>query len=509
MFYFITSREDLLTSAIELAQVNRMHIFDHLKINSSIVTLQYNWAHEQVEKKLDIANRVINLFQYFQQLPYQAAANDQILVNRLLHQPGFQVDGLVANCDGKQRIVAHLNNDRLYYVDYRDKFGFTDRRDFYDCGCLTYTEFFEDRSRVVTRQYYDGEGRAKLLYHYRGGEGNTPVLCLIQLFDQGQWWNFDSEAELRAYFFDRLAAADDRAVLISDRSDYTMKEFTLMQTAVPRYQVFHSAFTEDGRPNGKLFTVYEPVKQALANGQLTGLISATQQEAVDAGKRFATDASYGIPVTYIPDDILQKKIPFSNRKPGQLIAVARLTNVKRLDHLINTVIMLRRKHPEVDLKIYGYDDGWNNYATYHELKKLVKDKQAGDYIHFCGYQHDLTDVYETAQIEVLTSSYEGFAMALLEAQGHGCPAVSYDINYGPAEIIKDQVSGRLLPAGDVHALYVVLDELLSHPETLESYADHAQTVAARYSFKNVAKRWQDFITAETDRGNMHPATYHK
>lgn len=509
MFYFITSREDLLTSAIELAQVKRMHIFDYLKVKSSIVTLQYNWAHYQVEKKLGVTDRVINLFQYFQQLPYHYDDDDQVLIDQLLKQPGFQVNGLVASWDGNQRIIAHLNGPRLYYVDYRDRFGFTDRRDFYDNGCLTYTEFFEDRSRVVTRQYYDGQGRPKIVYHYRGGEGNSPVLCLIQLFDQGNWWNFDDEAGLRAYFMDRLAVADSQAVFISDRSDYTMKEFTLMHEQLPRYQVFHSAFTEDGRPNGKLFAVYDPVKQALVDGQLTGLISDTQQEAADARQRFATPASYGIPVTYIPDAVLQKKVPFDRRKPGQLIAVARLTNGKRLDHLINTVILLHKKHPDVDLKIYGYDDEWNNYATSHALKKLVQDKQASGYIHFCGYKHDLTTVYETAQLEVLTSSYEGFAMVLLEAQGHGCPAVSYDINYGPAEIIKDQVSGRLLPAGDVHALYTVLNELLSHPATLKDYADHAQAVAAKYSFEHVAGRWQDFITAEAARGVQHLAAYAK
>lgn len=498
MFYFITSREDMLTSAIELAQVKRMHIFDYLKLDSKIVTLQYNWAHHEVEEKLGVTNRVINLFQHFQQLPYQYTANDQALINRILHQPNLTVNNLVASRDGKQRIIAHLNGDRLYYVDYRDKFGFTDRRDYYDNGCLTYTEFFEDKARVVTRQYYDAQGRPKILYHYRGGKGNVPVLCLIQLHDQGQVWEFDSENELRAYFMDQLAAADDHAIFISDRSDYTLKAFTMMNNSVPRYQVFHSVFTENGLPNGKLFAVYEPVKQALADHHLSGLISATQQEATDAGKRFATEASYGIPVTYIPDDQLQKKVPFSQRTPGQLIAVARLTNVKRLDHLINTVITLKRKHPEVDLKIYGYDDGWNNYATSHSLRKLVQDNHAEDYIHFCGYQHDLTKVYETAQIEVLTSSYEGFAMALLEAQGHGCPAVSYDINYGPAEIIKDQVSGRLLPEGDLHALYTVLDELLSNPATLESYADHAQEVAAKYSFENVAAQWKNFVTTDKD-----------
>ena len=86
-------------------------------------------------------------------------------------------------------------------------------------------------------------------------------------------------------------------------------------------------------------------------------------------------------------------------------------------------------------------DSWNNYATANSLKRLVKDRHAGDYVLLSRDQEDLTYVYETAQLEVLTSSYEGFVMALLEAQGHGCPAVSYDINYGPAEIIDDRVSG--------------------------------------------------------------------
>lgn len=39
-------------------------------------------------------------------------------------------------------------------------------------------------------------------------------------------------------------------------------------------------------------------------------------------------------------------------------------------------------------------------------------------------------------------------MAPLKAQSHGCPAISYDINYGPAEIIDDHVSGELIPAND-------------------------------------------------------------
>lgn len=496
MFYFITSRQDMLTSAIELAQAQRLKIFDHLKQPAKIITLEYNHAHYEVEKKLDIEGRVVNLFQYFQQLPYQNTGDDQQIIDKILHQPGFTVKGNVAYQDDKERIKVVMNGDRLYYVDYLDRFGFTDRRDFYDQGCLSYTEFYEDRARMVTRQYYDGKGRVKLVYHYRGGENNVAVLTLIQLNDQGNMYQFDNEMGLRAHFLDRLLSESSHPLLINDRSDADFAAFRLMKTHVPCYQVFHSTYTADGDPDGKLFEVYEPLEKMLQDGQISGLISATKREAQDAARRFKTSASYGIPVTYLADEQLKKHIPFAKRRPGQLIAVARLTNVKRLDHIINAVILLHAKYPQVDLKIYGFDDSWDNYATSNSLKRLVKDRKAGDYVHFCGYRHDLTEVYETAQIEVLTSSYEGFAMALLEAQGHGCPVVSYDINYGPAEIVDDQVSGRLLPAGDPHALYVTLEELLTNPVKLKSYADHAQAAAAKFSFANVTKQWANFLDSE-------------
>ena len=69
-------------------------------------------------------------------------------------------------------------------------------------------------------------------------------------------------------------------------------------------------------------------------------------------------------------------------------------------------------------------------------------------------------------------------MALLEAQGHGCPAISYDINYGPAEIIDNNISGELIPANDCDALYQSLRQLLVDP---------------KFSLNEVAKKWQDFL----------------
>ena len=37
----------------------------------------------------------------------------------------------------------------------------------------------------MTRQYYDGQERPKILFYYRGGDQNKPILTMIRLADQG------------------------------------------------------------------------------------------------------------------------------------------------------------------------------------------------------------------------------------------------------------------------------------------------------------------------------------
>lgn len=119
MNYFITSREDIKTSAIELAQVKRLQIFDYLHQPAKIVTMYYNFAHLDAENKLGTSGRVINLFQFYQRLPYHMDPNfDQSLIKQILNVPGYQVKGNQAERNGKVRIRVNQDNNRLYYVDY-------------------------------------------------------------------------------------------------------------------------------------------------------------------------------------------------------------------------------------------------------------------------------------------------------------------------------------------------------------------------------------------------------
>lgn len=320
-----------------------------------------------------------------------------------------------------------------------------------------------------------------------------PVLTLIQLKSSNCWHQFDTEADFWAYFLDYLIKRDPSAVLYSDREDYVLKPFELMTEPAIKFVILHSAFTKNAQPQGEPFPYIKQLFEL--QSKINGIICATRQEAIDLKNRPEIHVPcYSIPVSYLTEELLTQSSPFEDRIPGQIIAIARLTPVKQLDQLINSVIFTHQKLPFVDLKIYGYDDDWQNYETSTRLHRLVENAGATEYIHFCGYQVNLTPIYQTADIEVLTSAYEGFSMAILEALGNGCPVVSYNINYGPKELIKNNQTGKLVPAGDSWTLQRTLLHLLTNRNILKHYSLNATKTMIPYSQNNIAKKWADFIS---------------
>ncbi|MCH4138703.1 MAG: hypothetical protein LKF28_00380 [Lactobacillus amylovorus] len=199
--YFITSQENPTPSAIEIAQMQRVHLFESFGQEAKIIEVEYNLWHDDARASLQSADSVINLFQYYQNLGLKTEQDDDDeLIVQILHSSDYDVQDKIAYRNGKKRLQIVLRENRLYSANYYDQYGFMGRADYYDDGCLAYSEFFEDKERLVLRQYYDNLGKSKIMMHYRGSDDNQPVLCLVQLNEAENWHDFDSLAEFRAYF---------------------------------------------------------------------------------------------------------------------------------------------------------------------------------------------------------------------------------------------------------------------------------------------------------------------
>lgn len=143
MHYFITSRIDKLTSAIELAEIKRLKLFKTLNIPAKIITLNYSRYQGQIWKELGIGNDVINPIAYFQRLGTNKT-NTQEVLEALLNNKELAIKKSQGFTQGfieqKLRIQITEYQGKIDYVTYLDRWGFTDRRDFYVNNQLSYSD---------------------------------------------------------------------------------------------------------------------------------------------------------------------------------------------------------------------------------------------------------------------------------------------------------------------------------------------------------------------------------
>ena len=167
-----------------------------------------------------------------------------------------------------------------------------------------------------------------------------------------------------------------------------------------------------------------------------------------------------------------------------LLAVGRLEAQKGFDWLIEAFSNLADKHPDWDLVILG--EG----SLRTTLDKQVRESGLEHRIFLPGRAGNMADWYESADLYVMSSRFEGFPMTLAEAMAHGLAAVSFDCDTGPRDIIRHEQDGLLVPPGDVAELTAALDRLMSDALTRQRFAERAVEVRERFSMERIAGMWE-------------------
>jgi len=192
------------------------------------------------------------------------------------------------------------------------------------------------------------------------------------------------------------------------------------------------------------------------------------------------------PLTY-PLTIQEPILPIeSYMKYGRriLLSVGRLEYQKGFDLLIETFSLIADKHNEWDLIIIG--DG----TLKNEITKMIKEKRLTNRVFLPGRVGNISQWYKSADIFVMSSRFEGFPNALIEAMAYGLPAVSFDCDTGPRDIIRHEIDGLLVPPNNILALKAALEKLMSDEDLRKKLKLHAVEVREKFSIENIANKWE-------------------
>lgn len=184
---------------------------------------------------------------------------------------------------------------------------------------------------------------------------------------------------------------------------------------------------------------------------------------------------------YNPSPISPKGIPALKEK--RFIAVGRLDAGKGYDYLIEAWSLVAKQHPDWRLDIFGQGD------SYDKILKDIQQRNLSSTVKLCGTTKNITDEYYNSSGFVMTSRYEGFPMALIEAATCGLPLVAFDCKTGPKEIIYEGVNGFLIPMGDVKVLAEKICLLIDSQNKRIYMGRNAMELAKEYSIDNIMAHW--------------------
>ena len=189
------------------------------------------------------------------------------------------------------------------------------------------------------------------------------------------------------------------------------------------------------------------------------------------------------------DEKLLKDIKEYNIGAKKIITVGRLDYGKGIDLLIQVAKKIFLNNADWQWHIYG--DGDEEYTKH--ILDLIKQNNLKNNVILKGKNGNIYDVYQDYSFFVMTSRYEGLPMVLLEAKAKKLPIISFDINSGPSDIIRDEIDGFLIKPFDCEAMAEKICTLIENPELRQKLSNNAHGNLDKFSKEKVIKQWCDLI----------------
>jgi len=217
----------------------------------------------------------------------------------------------------------------------------------------------------------------------------------------------------------------------------------------------------------------------------SAVVILTEELRSVLGELVSNDRLHVVPNPALPvPENLDAKSPFDLPLPF-VVAMGRLCPQKGFDLLLDA--FARCKQVSWSLVILG--EG----PEREHLESLTKQLGLGSRVHLPGNISEPSVILHRSGLFVLSSRFEGFPNALVEAMCCGLPVVSFDCPTGPHDIIRDGHDGILVSLGDVDALATEMDRLMGDEKERKRLGDQARNVTEKFSTEEVIKKWDRVI----------------
>lgn len=351
------------------------------------------------------------------------------------------------------------------------------------------------KSRVVRRTYSRASGTV-LATHFTTTGQQRFILHDTTGTPFVEWTNPN---ELYKQWLKYTITEQQPAVLIID--DKKIGEFahTIPDRTFNTVLFVHGSHLESPTegPHGPILKARRNTINNLRSFDLVALQTEQQRDALSA--RGIDTANTRIIPSSLPERAFTPA-KGHDREETAGIVVATLSQLKRVDHAIRAIHQVREHGDQVSLTVCG------NGIEKDNLQTLVDDLDIDDVVTMLGQVDDVPNRLAVASFSLITSTSEGLSLAILESMAAGCIPITYDLAYGPRDIITHGLNGFIVPYGDIDAMTSQIQECVALPASVrERMRQAAVERAGDYGPAKNFERWSDALSSL----NSYPADLSK
>jgi N-acetyl-alpha-D-glucosaminyl L-malate synthase BshA len=160
-----------------------------------------------------------------------------------------------------------------------------------------------------------------------------------------------------------------------------------------------------------------------------------------------------------------------------LVHASNFRGVKRVQDVVKVFAEVRKNLPA---KLLMVGDGPERPV----MENLVKEFKLTEDVRFLGKQEQIEEILVVSDLFVLTSDYESFGLAALEAMAARMPVISTNAG-GLPEINLHGITGFLANVGDVETMSTYAIDLLQDESKLATLKQNAFEQAQKFDISNI------------------------
>lgn len=340
-------------------------------------------------------------------------------------------------------------------------------------------QYFRQAGELEQEDFIDAYGQVLLRKYYPLQSAGARPSRIAWRNSEGQIQTIESDEAVNAWLLSSMLDPARRWHFIVDKNG-PWKIFSQQRALRPPRSTLSAMLHSTHRlANGELKQTYAHL--------LTG-VETVDQLLILTGAQFDDLQKEGIcrqkmrviPHAFTPATGTVRKKPTGQ----QVLYMARYAPEKQHQLLIRVFSRVVKTLPAAKLVCYG-TGGLRN-----ALRQQVSAAGMQQHIAINSFASDIHAIQQQSHCAVICSREEGFSQFAIESLSSGTPLVSFDINYGPRDLLADSGAGTLVPPDNETALADALIAVLSDSVRQKQMSASAQARAERYTPESVAGLWR-------------------